>query len=51
MIPTEFELTFRVVSETSLGEARSKKLADLIDYGDLATTVESMLRDASLKSP
>lgn len=47
IIPSEFELKFRVVSETSPGELRSKKLADLIDYDEF---VETVLTEA-LKSP
>ena len=47
MIPNEYELKFRVVSETSPGELRSKKLADLIDYDKF---VQLCLRDAQ-KSP
>jgi hypothetical protein len=47
MIPAEFELQFRVVSETSPGELRSKALVDLIDY---EAFVESMF-SVGLKMP
>ncbi len=46
-ISAEFKLNFRVVSETSPGELRSKALADLIDYEEF---VESLF-SVGLKTP
>ena len=41
MLPTDFELKFRVVSETSPGELRSKILVDLIDYDEIVKVLVS----------